>query len=835
MLGNRQNCCNYFHFERPRINRIITEAVKFPLVVICAGKGYGKTRAVHDFLKKEKHTAVRLALTLQDNEPCIFWDNYTQAIAALNTVFAKSLDGLGFPDTVKKFSKYLSIANNFTDMKLRIIVMDNFHLIENRAVICFINQLAANLPASVSLMLVSRTMPCLNADYYISENDLRFNKNELARYFHSEKIVLNPKNLKDIKRDTAGWPFAVNYIAKSYKKAPGYGGYLCNAMKKNIFKMIETDIWDCISGLLKQFLAKLSLISHFPFDLIENLPANNEKLTKEMEKQNAYLRRDNNINAYIFNHLFLEFLVLKQNILSPKQKSDTYRIAAQWCNKNGFINDAMLYYEKIADYKSIVSILLKLPAQIPHDNAKCAAEIFDRTTEETFDSVEFLAVLHLRCNISLGLWQRSIELAEYYEAKFQKIEQKNNVRKNTLCRLYFSWSFLRGLMCTIDDRYDMDVYIEKFCKCINGGSKPDPSSFAVYTPGPWINRAGSSRKGAPDEYIESKARMHKHLANSFDGFRSGELELARGELLFYRGDIRSAESYILNAASLAKKNRQYGILHMALFFTLRISIAEGDYQKVQQALKLMKALTDESNYTESCVNFDLALAWYYIVMRNIEKTPFWIKDNFVPYSHAGFSENFANQIKALYYYSTRNFIPLLLYIKENKQRKDTFLFERVEMLAMEACIYYKMNDKEKALGILYEAYKTALPNKLILPFMELGKDMRTLSSFALKEPGKRKIPPSWLENINKKAALYAKGQSHVIAKYRQANRNTFVISPRESDILSDLSCGLSRGEIASKRNLSINTVKMVIKNIYTKMGAENLADMIRIAVEKKLI
>jgi LuxR family maltose regulon positive regulatory protein len=61
------------------------------------------------------------------------------------------------------------------------------------------------------------------------------------------------------------------------------------------------------------------------------------------------------------------------------------------------------------------------------------------------------------------------------------------------------------------------------------------------------------------------------------------------------------------------------------------------------------------------------------------------------------------------------------------------------------------------------------------------------------------------------------------------------LSPRETDILTDLSKGLSRAEIAASRSISINTVKMVINSIYSKLGAGSMADLIRVALERKLI
>jgi len=158
------------------------------------------------------------------------------------------------------------------------------------------------------------------------------------------------------------------------------------------------------------------------------------------------------------------------------------------------------------------------------------------------------------------------------------------------------------------------------------------------------------------------------------------------------------------------------------------------------------------------------------------------------------------------------------------------------MLAMEACIHYKLKEKEKAFTVFEEAYKNAAPNGLLMPFIEMGKDMRTLAAAMLKE-SRKVIPASWLEDVNHKSATYAKRRSHVIAEYMQTSGITdnIVMSPREAEILADLSHGLSRAKIASAHNLSINTVKMVINNIRYKLGAENLADIIRIAVERKLI
>jgi len=831
-----------FHFNRPRLNQLFTEAVKYPLTVVCAGAGYGKTSAVHDFAQEYQATTFWLQLSERDNTGARFWESYIHALTMVNSPLTKALSKLGFPDTKDKLSHYQTLLNELVEKKRRIIVMDDFHCIEEPSVIKFIEEcILFKMPPGTSVFLISRTVPnikSINNGYNkkifnISEDDLRFTESELSQFFKSQNINPAYENLREIMQDTDGWAFAINFIAQSFQKAPGYGGYVRNALRTNIFGIIETELWNDISVRLQNFLLRLSLIDHLSVDLINQLAGNEEELVAELEKQSAYVRRDNFINAYLIHPLFLEFLSTKQNTIAEEQKRETYAVSGNWCVQNGFKIDAMSYFEKTGDYKSILLILAGLTTQIPQDTAKYAAQILDRAPADAFDKVEFLADMHLRTYICQGLLQKSLELLKYYESKFLKLPDNDSIKNRTLTRLYICWTYIRCLMSVTDDIFDFDTYIEKACKCVH---EADSGKLDIYYPGAWINFAGSSRKGGPQEFIAVIARNQAHIQNSYmKGFMAGELELARGELDFYRGDTSSAETHIALAVKQARAEKQFGIMHRALLYTLRIAAAQGNFLLMEQTLKETKAQLDEAEYVNRFTDYDISLAWYYCFLGMPEKAVDWLKEDFLTYSHAASIDNFANQIMARLYYAARNFSPLLSYIEEMK-RRESFLFGRIEMLAIEACIHYKLKNKEKAFAAFEEAYKNAEPNGILMPFFEMGKDMRTLASAMLKE-SKKIIPKSWLEDINHKSATYAKRRSHIIAKYTESSgaAGGVVLSAREAEILSDISHGLSRAEIAATRKLSINTVKMVINKIRFKLGAENMADIIRIAVERKLI
>jgi len=843
-LQTRQDLRTSFHFKRRRLNQLLSEAVRYPVVLVCAGAGYGKTSALHDFLEDYEAITVWIQLSERDNIGVRFWENFIHSMNHVNLAFADAISKFSFPDTLDKINQYLTTIKKYIPpLEKRILVLDDVHILEDPLVIRFAERGIQNLMMGTTIVFISRSTPRINLTglaskdrvFYIGESDLRFTENELANYFRCLDIFPGAENLREIMQDTDGWAFAINLIARSYQKAPAYGGYLRSAMKTNIFQVMETGIWHELSERVQRFLVRLSLIGHLSFDLIKLLAGEEEGLIDELERQNAYVSRDSYINAYLIHPLFLEFLAGKQHFLSEDEKRETYAIAGEWCNKNGFKIDALSYFEKIGDYASIVSIFYALPAQLPYDIAKYAVTILDRTPAEKFDTVAFLAIAHLRCYMRLGLWQRATELVKHYEEKYLRLPEDDDFRKRNLAGLYFLWAYLRNFMCLNDNVFDFDRYFAKFCE-----TYPNPSSLNTYPirsriVGPWINANGSPKKGAPEEYIIAVSRVTAFLPQRFGGFMAGEEDIIRGELKFFQGDMPAAEAFIAQGLIKAGEHRQFEIQHRALLYTLRLSIAQGNYANAELALKEMKAQLHEEEYPNRYTNYDIALSVYYFALGLLEKIPDWVRQGIAPYSHVSFIENFENLAKVRYCYVTRNYPPLLAYIQEMKQR-ESYLYGRVVMLAIEACTHYKMKDRAKALASLEEAYEAASPNGLIMPFIEMGKDMRTLTSSALKEPG-LKVPKAWLEGINRKAASYAKRQAQVALKYKQVNRITggVVLSPREADILQDLSHGLSRVEIADNRSLSINTVKMVINGIYSKMGAGNIADLIRIAVEQKMV
>jgi DNA-binding NarL/FixJ family response regulator len=67
------------------------------------------------------------------------------------------------------------------------------------------------------------------------------------------------------------------------------------------------------------------------------------------------------------------------------------------------------------------------------------------------------------------------------------------------------------------------------------------------------------------------------------------------------------------------------------------------------------------------------------------------------------------------------------------------------------------------------------------------------------------------------------------------NENPFHLTPSEQKVLYLLAEGYDRQQIADDLAISLNTVKMHIRNLYQKLSVANAADAIKMAIEHHLI
>ena len=831
---------NKEYLVRPRLNTLLDHAVKNPLTIVCAGMGCGKTRAVYDFIQECGIPAAWVQLLGADNVSLRVWDNYIHAVSKIDKPLSEEYKKIGFPDTEEKINMYFDIRDRGIGSTRHIIVFDDVHFIRDKDVLNFFEQAINNATENRSVILISRKMPTLDISglekdgkvSVITEADLNFTESEIHSLFTHQGLGAEIGSMSKIFNDTKGWVFMVNFVTRILKKTPGYAGYAQSAIRQDILQLITQEAWDVLSDRLRNLILRLSLANHRSAELVNILAEGDEGLIAELKQQNAFIRYDGRMDSYYIHHMFLEFLESKQDLLTDSEKQATSKTIADWCLKNDFIIDAFFNYEKIGDYDTIVAILFSSTTDFIKSIANHILGIFDNAPQEIFDRVEYSAAMHIHLTIELDKWQDAQELIRIYEEKYLKRPKDDAFGNRMLGCIYYYKGLLRALLCTTDDIYDFDVYFSKMHEHLKN-FPVKPGCWYQHPPSLLTCMAGCSAAASPQKFLNALSSSMQYLTSVADGLGTGLDDLCRGEILYYQGDVAEAELCFIKALDGARKFRQFRIMSRILFYLVRISVYQGDYAKSQMIVKEIDSLL--ADFPTRFFTSDIVLGWYFCAIGFPERTPGWLKENFLLSSNTNLTESAGNYIKTKYHNVAKNYTALLTYLEE-KKKHETFLFAMVNALATEALVRFKMNDKRRAAALFAQAYELAHPHNIVIPFIELGRDMRSFIEALLEEPGFC-VPEPWLKTIKNKASVYSKNQALLLSGYKRINElvDRVELSPRELETLHDLYDGLTRSDIAEKYGLSINTVKLHINSIYNKMGARNRADIFRIAAEHDLL
>jgi LuxR family maltose regulon positive regulatory protein len=597
---------------------------------------------------------------------------------------------------------------------------------------------------------------------------------------------------------------------------------------------MDAEVFSVASPRLQHFLVRLSLIEFLTVDLVRTL-AGDEGLIAELAGACSFIRYDSYLDAYRIHHLLLDFLAKRQGMLTEEEKRETWRTAAQWCMANEQKIDAVAYFEKAGDYAEIADLINHgFPQQIPPASALFLLRIFEDAPQGAFEGVLIYPVLHMRILLSLSRIEDAITLAQTVVRTYEAMPvSRANCR--VLCSAYIALAVASWMRAPITDVYDFDHFFERDKHYFDLFPYEYSGVGVSQTVSAYASMVGTARAGAFEAYLGAMERTAPIATACLNGNMAGLDGLAAGELLFYKADLKSAEIKLKTAFAEAEKYRQHDIRNRVLSYLLRIYLASGKYENATWGISQLEAHLNRESYHDRQLTDDIVIGRYYILIGSTDFVASWLGEEIEESTFGEYVMDFANLMKALLFYTSERYEELLNFA-QSETRVKRFLLGRIELKVLETLCHYQMKNRALAFEALECAYRLSQSNGFLMPFVEQGKHMRTLTAAARKS-GLCAIPDDWLDDVNRRASVYAKRLNLVAGEYRDANglSGNARLSELESRILGGLVEGLTRSEIAAQLNLSINTVKTVISMVYLKLGAKGSAEAIRIAVERKLL
>jgi LuxR family maltose regulon positive regulatory protein len=848
---------NQVYVDRPRVDALLEAALRFPVVSIVAGAGCGKSYAVYSCLRRQKKMLTTwLQLSERDNITGRFWENFINTVKLHNPYFAMRLAEFSFPGTNRQFDRCLALPGALLRADATyVLVFDDFHLLHNKQVIRFIER-AIHLPfTNIITVIISRGDPPINIMGLLSkgilarinEEDLRFTREEISRYFEKTGIRLRDGALSRIQEDTEGWAFAIRLVGLAVRNEHDKDGtavYDRSTMKLNVFNLIEKELFSTVSGELQKFLVKLSLIDHHPRDLLLDI-AEDRGLIDELDRIWSFVHFDIYLNAYRIHHLFNEYLAAKQGLLSQEEKRGVFLKAAAWCAAHDLKTDAVSCCEKAGDYQKFIEIVGGLPPAPPRETALFLLEVMDRAPRaELYGKNSSAYAIHARLLVALGRFAEAEEELTKVIAEHEQAPPSAE-RSLVLYECYHCLGFLKNLVCLRTHNYDFARYFERAREYFaSSGAVPSGPSTAISLSS-YTVRVGSTKRGNMEQYIEAIAAAAPHMAASRGGFGCGIEDMTRAELAFFRGDLGNAEKLFRQALRKGQSRNQYELQQRTLLYLLRISLALGEISMIQDLLDQTRRLEDINEYLNRHAINNIVMGWFYAHIGMSSRIAPWLQSDFEESDLNSHIYDLESLVRLKGRFAEKRYQAVLSSLGQQKNRYGIggYVFGRLEMKALEAVSLFNLDQQPQSFRALEEACRLAASNSLEMPFIEAGKDMSSLIGEAMKNEQYRRssrtaaVSPQWLERIERRASAYAKKLSMVSEQFREDRmvEPAYLLTRQERKVLEGLSGGYTREKIAGETGFSINNIKSTIKSIYGKLGAVNRADAVRIAAKLGII
>jgi len=848
------------YLSRPRLDTLFDQATQCKLVYIIAGSGYGKTQAVQHYIEQKKDVIVRwVQLTENDNIPSRYWEKTTHIVSMDYPELADKLRELGFPETSSRFKQFTELTRRMEDSDQIFFVFDDFHLIESKEMLTFIERCIHMQHPRLCIIIVSRTEPDINIVPLISkgdakmitEEDLRFTIQEVEALFRHRSVPISTQSLSQLIDATKGWALAINMFSSILRQTPTNINHALDAVRQNIFKLFEFEAWEGLSPSIQQTLVKVSLLSNLPIAPLQEI-FKDIQLLQNIPELAAFIWYHSFTNNFKIHPLYLEFLQTKRHILSDNKEQEVYRLAAEWCSENNFYMDAVNYYAKTAQYDQMIQAFLAHPFKLSHDASQYFLDVLSRLnvkTEEQSDP-KVLFLKHYFTPLFLAGVSKYEQAQAYALAVIQEWEDMDNPFSNLLLRmLYYNLAYIDMYLCIVTHNYRGAEYLQKSIGYFKKSSIPFTKTIlpAKIISGAFINanlRAFACLVGQGaslanfDGYLAFVKKNSELIDQIPYKIYAGYEELVECEYAFFRNELNVAKSHAYSAISKAHEYKQYNIAAMAKSYLLQTAIQEGDAMLAKEILKQLYAYLNNPDFGNFQLDYDLYTGFFYAKIKIFENIPSWL---IMDEKEVASETNIPVReliVTASYYIAYKKYHNALIILCHSYPREiyERYLFGEIRITLLTAVARIQTGDPVGAMTEFQKAYELSFNGKFELFFIELGKELHPLVVMALKQQDCM-IPSEWLKQIDRKASIYAKKAAVVAAAFKRNayDEQLVTLSDREEEVLIDLYHGLSRDDIATNRHLSINTVKKLLQSIYTKLNANNSVDAIRIAIEKNLI
>ncbi|MDT4922472.1 MAG: hypothetical protein QOG01_185 [Pseudonocardiales bacterium] len=366
---------------RPRLSKRLSRGAESALTLVSAPAGFGKTTLLAEWLAAapaDGRSVAWLSLDQRDNDPAVFWTYLVAALQkAAHGVGAEALALLQSPQSPKE--AVLGTLLNDLDAVSNdvVLVLDDYHVIEERDVQDGMAFLLEHLPPQLHLVIASRADPAFPLARLrgrgelveIRAADLRFTPDEAAAYLNGVMgLVLTARDVEALEGRTEGWIAALQLAALSMQGRDDIAGFIASFAgdDRYIVDYLVEEVLQRQPARVRSFLLQTSILSRLNGSLCDAVTGQDggKVMLEALDRANLFLvPLDDRRQWYRYHHLFADVLRARLLDEQPDRVHELNARASDWYEQNGEASEAIRHAMAGEDFGRAADLVeLGLPA-----------------------------------------------------------------------------------------------------------------------------------------------------------------------------------------------------------------------------------------------------------------------------------------------------------------------------------------------------------------------------------------------------------------------------------------------------------------------------------------
>lgn len=804
------------------IKNKLDRIAEVPLSLVTAPMGYGKTTAIKKYFYDSSMTV--LWHTIYDGSIIDFWMGFCECIEKVDKEIANSLEQMGFPTDVtlkREMAKLIRKINFEIDMFL---VIDDYHFVNSEEVDKLLTFFIYNMPEKLHMIIISRRNFLDNKNELmlkglinnIMAEDFAFNPLDIAEYYKLCGFKINNQQVTKLYEYSEGWISALYlYMLKYIEK-----GEISKV--NDIELLVNETVYEPLSLEIKDFLFSICIFDSFSCEQAGYMIGEDNKAEQFLTvlmNNNSFIQYDKYTKKYSLHKIFSNFI----NVLFEK-KSDTFKKniwkkAGEWYAKKKKYIAAEEFFYKAKEFDLLL-------ITIESDRGRSfEIEHKEKVIKYFTDCPSDVGRRH-----HLAMLTYILFLFTFNESKlFQEMCSEVNVnilkdpnltsekRKDFLAEYELIVSFAE-----YNNIEKMSKHHQKACELTEKASAILDSDDNWTFGSPSVLYMFYRESGKLSQQIEIMKKAMPYYNKLTNNHGNSAEDIMEAETFFYRFEFENAEICIHKANHKLNNDMKSGLKICLIFLKIKMAIFKGDYSyAVKELEKVRQDIIDKNLYTY-IHTIDLCEAYVYCLLNQPQMIPDWIAQGDFDNTSLLFPAVPAlNMIYGNTLLVQKEYTKLIGISEYFEQIADIFpniichIYNNIYL----AAAYHKTFNNKKAIVYLRKALEIAIPDKVYMPFVENASYIYSVLENLVKDtPYKEEIVI--ILDLSKK---YNEVKDKIIME--NFSKNKLGLTEKEIETAELAAKGFTNKEIAQKLFISENTVKLRLKNIFTKLNIKSRSEL----------